>query len=293
MTINRILLLCGAAFAVSSFTPATAQEQTDSILEIRLIDGSTLYGVLLDDSEHDAETAHIRLLSGDEMLIARARIRTISPAAGPLREGEFWRDDPNLTRLFFAPTARTMPKGGGYIAAYELLFPFVAVGVSDNLLLAGGTPIFGDIIDDRVVYFAPKLRVFSSERTDSALGGFLFTEVGNEYSNFNAGALYGVLTRSTSDRAVSLGVGAAYDDDGFLDEPIVMLGAAFRVSRTIKLITENYFIPDVSLITFGPRFFGERLSADLGIGLFIENRDVFTVPIVNFVYVWQARADCR
>jgi hypothetical protein len=81
MTIRRILLLCGAAFAVSSFTPATAQEQTDSILEIRLIDGSTLYGVL---------------------------------------------------------------------------------------------------------------------------------------------------TRGTSDRAVSLGVGAAYDDDGFLDEPIVLLGAEFR-----------------------------------------------------------------
>ena len=138
MTINRILLLCGAAFAVNSFTPATAQEQTDSILEIRLIDGSTLYGVL---------------------------------------------------------------------------------------------------------------------------------------------------TRGTSDRAVSLGVGVAYDDDGFLDEPIVMLGAEFRVSRTIKLITENYFIPDVGLITFGPRFFGERPSADLGIGLFVEDSDVFTVPIVNFVYV--------
>ena len=60
-----------------------------------------------------------------------------------------------------------------------------------------------------------------------------------------------------------------------------------RVSRTIKLITENYFTSDRSLSSIGVRFFGERLSADLGVALFVDEGDVSpTLPIVNFVCVW-------
>lgn len=283
MTTKRIALLYCTALTLSPPAPIAAQDVPDSIQEIMLVDGSRLYGVVLDDSD----PVHVRLLGGDEMLIARARVREISPASGQVRDGEFWRNDPNLTRLFFAPTARTMPKGDGYVAAYELLFPFVAAGVTDNLLVAAGTPLFGDLDEDRVVYLAPKLRLFSSGLTDFAIGGFFFHEVGNSFSGLEYGALYGVLTRGTPDRAVSLGAAAVYDEDGFRDEALVMLGAEMRVSRTIKLITESYLMPDRSLTSLGVRFFGERLSADLGLALFVDEGDVSpTLPIVNFVYVW-------
>ena len=79
-------------------------------------------------------------------------------------------------------------------------------------------------------------------------------------------------------------VGAGYDEDGFLDTPVAMLGGEYRVSRTIKLITENYLTSEVSLFTLGPRFFGERLSADSGIGFTVDDSEVFTVPMVNSVY---------
>jgi len=283
MTIKRITLLCCTALTLTSTAPVAAQEVSDSIEEILLVDGSRLYGVLLDDSD----PIHVRLLGGDEMLIARARVRGISPARGQVRDGEFWRDDPNLTRLFFAPTARTMPKGKGYVAAYELLFPFVAVAVTNSLLVAAGTPLFGNLDEERVVYLAPKLGLYSNGLTDFAIGGFFFHEVGNSFSGLEYGALYGVLTRGTPDRAVLLAAGAVYDEDGFRDEAIVMLGAEMRVSRTIKLITENYFTSVRSLSSIGVRFFGERLSADLGVALFVDEGDVSpTLPIVNFVRVW-------
>ena len=282
MKTKRILLCLGAAFMLLAPAPITAQELADSIQEIRLVDGSTLYGVVLDD----ADPLRIRLLSGDEMLIARARVREMKPALGHLENGEFWRDDPNLTRLFFAPTARTMPQGKGYIANYELFFPFVAVGVTDNLLVAGGTHLFGDLTDDRVVYLAPKLRLFSNGATDFAIGGFFLKEIGNTFSDIDFGALYGVLTSGTPDRAISLAVGAGYDEHGFVERAVVMFGAEMRVSRTLKLVTENYLLPEVSLLSFGPRFFGERLSADLGIGFAVDDGEVYTLPIVNFVYVW-------
>jgi hypothetical protein len=124
MTIKRIALLCCAALTLNPVAPVAAQGAPDSIQKILLVDGSRLYGVLLNDSD----PIHVRILGGDEILIARAHVREISPASGKVRDGECWRNDPNLTRIFFAPTARTMPKGDGYIAAYELLFLFVAVG---------------------------------------------------------------------------------------------------------------------------------------------------------------------
>ena len=32
--------------------------------------------------------------------------------------------DPNATRLLFAPTARMLPRGGGYLGDYEVVMPF-------------------------------------------------------------------------------------------------------------------------------------------------------------------------
>ena len=72
----------------------------------------------------------------------------------------------------------------------------------------------------------------------------------------SVGALYGVLTRGSSDQAVTLGVGVAYDDDGFFDQPVVMVGGEFRLSRTIKLVAENYFIPDAASCLSNPAFLG-------------------------------------
>ena len=42
-----------------------------------------------------------------------------------LKKGEYWFPNPNTTRLFFAPTARTLEKGDGYFADYYLFFPLL------------------------------------------------------------------------------------------------------------------------------------------------------------------------
>jgi hypothetical protein len=56
----------------------------------------------------------------------------------------------------------------------------------------------------------------------------------------------------------------------------------------LKLITENYVLPgrDV-LLSFGPRSFGERLSADVGLLLPITDGSLdVALPLVNFVWNW-------
>ena len=43
--------------------------------------------------------------------------------------------------MFFAPTARTLEHGKGYVADYYLFFPIVAYGVTDRITVAGGMSI--------------------------------------------------------------------------------------------------------------------------------------------------------
>ncbi|MFH2031255.1 MAG: hypothetical protein ABIJ40_11660, partial [Bacteroidota bacterium] len=60
------------------------------------------------------------------------------------------------------------------------------------------------------------------------------------------------------------GLGWGYVDDELADSPILLIGAEFQASNSIKLITENWILPQdsPSIISFGIRFFGDYLAAD-------------------------------
>jgi energy-converting hydrogenase Eha subunit B len=63
-----------------------------------------------------------------------------------------------------------------------------------------------------------------------------------------------------------------------------MVGGEHRVSRRIKLVTENYVFPDGGLVSGGVRFLGERLSVDLGLVSPVGAGGFVAVPMVNFVW---------
>ena len=240
------------------------------------------FGRVLDASD----PATFRLVAGIEIQVPHADVRSLSIARARVRQGAFWRADPNRTRLFFGPTARTLPAGGGYFSVFELVMPFLSFGVTDRLILSGGTPLFfGGDEGERIFWFAPKLCLASNARTDLAVGVLAFSTIGGDGS---AGILYGVVTSGGPDSAISLGLGYGWVDGDLADNPAIMLGGETRVGRRTKFITENYLLPsgDV-LLSFGPRFFGERLSADLGLLLpFVDGSLDVALPLVNFVWNW-------
>ena len=88
--------------------------------------------------------------------------------------------------------------------------------------------------------------------------------------------------------AFTVGAGYAYErsgedgDDG--GSPLLMVGGERRVSRRIKLVTENYVFNDGGLVSGGVRFLGERLSVDLGLVTPIGAGEFVAVPILNFVW---------
>jgi hypothetical protein len=203
-----------------------------------------------------------------------------------------WSVDPNSTRLFFAPTARPLAKGEGYISSYFLFFPMVAYGVTDKVTLAGGTPIIPGLTG-RMWYLAPKVTLLDRGRGSFAVGALGFFAPFEEESG-SVGILYGAGTFGSPDNALTLGAGWGYytfDGEGDIaNRPVIVVGGERRITRNMKLVTENWlgFNSGVSgLATAGVRFIGGRLSADLGLGGAIGTSDVgCCLPLANVVWTF-------
>ena len=257
---------------------------SDTVVEVRLAEGSILYGRIV---AIDGDRITIEMESGTRIEVDRSQIRSIRRTASRMVQGERWEEDPNATRLFFGPTGRSLGRGTGYFAVYELVMPFLSYGITDRVSVSGGTPVIPGLTGE-LFYFAPKVTVFSGSGVDLAAGAIAFAMASEDES---LGLLYGVGTFGSTDNAVTLGVGIPFivgDEDDIADRAVMMLGFESRTTRRTKFIGESYFVPGESggIVALGMRFFGERLSADAGVGVLIGDDSGCCVPIVNFVYVF-------
>ena len=184
----------------SSTKPATTQT-----IALRLTNGSVLYGTVQAES---ADEVTVLTVSGATVTVPRARIASLRPATGKVVRGEFIAADPNATRLFFAPTARSLPRGHGYVADYQFLMPSVQVGITDRFSVGAGTPLlFLDGVSKNPLWFTPKLQLTRGARTSTAVGVMHLTAFGDASS---LGFAYAVATSGDTDNAVTAGVGWAY-----------------------------------------------------------------------------------
>ncbi len=99
------------------------------------------------------------------------------------------------------------------------------------------------------------------------------------------GILYGVSTFGSLDHSFTFGLGYGYVEDELADKPMIVLGGETRTSRSVSLVTENWIVPELDnpIISFGLRFFGEKLSADFAI-IFPMEEEVTIFPYIDFVY---------
>lgn len=289
--------------------PAIPLVVGDSILEIRLRDGSTLIARV---EAVDGDRIVLRTESGARIEVERSQIRSAAPVRGTVRDGEVWLEDPNRTRLFFGPTGRSLRAGEGYVGAFELLLPFVAVGITDQVTLAGGTPIVPGAMGE-VAYLAPKVRLLASERVHLSSGVLAFFNLSAERDETDVvGIAFGAGTWGSDDHALSAAAGWGFAGSDVQNRPAFMLGGETRLSRRIKLLSENYLISyenrvyepvpgsadpyaeppsrveveRLGLLSVGVRFFGERLAGDLGLGMSAGGGEgaMCCIPLVNVVY---------
>lgn len=284
MSLIRVLILMLLLLCLPA-APVCGQERPveirrpapDEIQELTLQDGSVVFGRVADTGD----PMTFQLISGVEMRIPVSEVRSLRTARGEEVDGEFWTEDPNRTRLFFGPTARGLPAGEGYLAVYEIVMPFLGIAVTDRFILAGGTPLFFGGGGSRPFWIAPKFTFLDTGNTQVAAGVLSFV-----VEDESAGLIYGVLTRGGTRKSLSAGIGYGYVNDNLADTPALMIGGETRLSRRVKLLTENYWLPsgDGGLISFGPRFFGDRLSADLGLVMPVGGDEFFAFPLINFVW---------
>lgn len=191
--------------------------------------------------------------------------------------------DVNTTRLFFGPTARSLPKGQVYLGVYEFFMPFVQVGVTDRFSIGGGTPLLVGFEDfERPFWVTPKLQILDTGKTQVAAGVFHAFDS----SSSGGGIAYGVVTRGDQNASFTGGAGMAYTVDGGR-AAVVMIGGDARVRRNMKVMTENYLWQGGDgVLTGGVRFLGDHLSADVGLAFPIGAGEFFAFPVVNFVYVF-------
>jgi hypothetical protein len=275
-----VVTLAAGTADVAGAQPATRIEVPAAGVtqEIILSDGTRAYGRV----EQVAEgRVRFRTVDGAMLEVDATQVSHLSPADGRVVRGDYWRADPNPTRLFFGPTGRSLRRGDTYMGVYEVVLPFVQVGVTDRFSAGGGTPLmFGDG-GSHPFWLTPKMQVIDTGSTGVAIGVMHMLADGEQL-----GIAYGVVTQGSTDSAVTVGAGYGYatlDDDGG-GGPVLMLGGEHRVHRGLKVVSENYAFQGGGILSAGVRFLGERLSADLGLAVPLGAGEAFVFPVVNFVW---------
>jgi uncharacterized membrane protein len=279
---GRRLLIWTAAL-LGAALPAAAQDETPPVA-VALADGSRLVGRIV---EEDAEALTIATESGLRVRIERAKVVSIERVLPRAARG-----DPHDSRLMFAPSGRPLRRGDGYFSDHYVVFPGVAYGLTDHVGVGGGVSIVPGVgLDEQLFYFAPQVGARFSDRF-AATAGALYARGGE---GFAAAIVFGVAALGSSDRSLSVGIGlgGARDGDGedfrWRDEPILMFGGKLRLSNNLALVSENWIFvgSPASEQPFGLalRFFGDRLSADVGVILVGEVlEEGFPVPWLSFSY---------
>lgn len=253
---------------------------SDTLYAVELVDGSVLYARISGSSVGGRVV--IVTSGGARLELEPSQIRAIRPATGRVVEGEYWPEDASATRLFFTATGRSLRAGQAYVGTYLIILPFVAVGITDRFTFAAGAPVLTGEFEP--FYVAPKLQLVRTANAELSVGTLAFF-----FHDENVGIAYGVGTFGNPDGALTLGLGFGYSGTDFSSQPVAMVGGETRVSRRVKLLTENYFLPGETGLVFsgGIRFVGDRLSTDVGMaGAAGDGDSACCVPLINFSYAF-------
>ena len=258
---------------------------TTLVHRVRMLDGTTFIGRIVAVS---AASFTITTSSGT-FTVDRLRIDTVTEVgAERVRRGVIWDANTHQTRLLFSPTAFPLDRGEGYYANFWLFLSTVAVGVTDRFTVGAGLTTFPTSdITANMFFFLPKFTVVQRERFAAAVGALAMSVPGWDAERVSLGIVYGVTTFGEPDGHLTLGAGWGYVEDRIADRPVLTVGGLKRTSRSIALITENWIFPSDegfrALTTYGFRFLGERLSADLAFGNFIGGGATILVPGIPLV----------
>jgi len=275
---RSLLLACACALAALARPAATGAQSTGPVLAvaadtslrqlITLRDGSAVLGRI---TQAWGDSARVESMAGT-LTLRKANVKSVKVvSSSSIHDGVYWPEDPNATRLFFAPTARMLHRGEGYVANHWLFIMDGYGGITDRFTLGGTMSLLpsDNFLKNNVYFLSPKIGLSQGERFNTAVGAWIggapFSDAAGSVNTF--GIAYGVATWGGPDAAVTLGGGYGFAEGKLARNPMVMAGATRRLSRRVSFVTENWIFPNVEdhpLVSAGIRTIGDKLSWDFG-----------------------------
>ena len=287
--INRIVLV----FAFILFITTAFGQLTKGIVKGMLVEVETKDGMNILGTVEKVEDGTITLSHENygEMSLATKRIKSIEHIRkDQMKGGDYWHENKNYSRNFYAPTGMGLKKGDGYYQNIELVWNHFAYAFSDYFTLG----------------FDFEVASILARFNDADFGGFFpimgitpkFSFPVNDKFHVGAGALFVIIpfdgteffslpyvvgTFGNKDKNFTIGYGVplANELDSFIS--VIMVSGQTRVSRSIALVSENWIgFGDGGSIyagVHGLRYIGKKVTWDFGLILAGGEGEFFVSPI--------------
>jgi len=252
--------------------------------------------------------------------IPRQLISSKEKEQGLIKDGVFYRADPNYSRLLFAQTGRMLGKGDYYVTNHYLFVPGVTYGITDWFSCGAGG-IFMPFYQWETVFVAPKIgKTFSDKFAFST--GTMHMYSPSDYNEV-FGLVYAMGTYGRPDRNITAGIGIhyikfkrniynKYQINGtwhreymgekvewkLTERPVIIIGGNLRLSKNVSLVSENWLFAgdwlwgdnDFRLkeMPFGIalRYFSKHAAIDFGLILipFVLKESHLPIQWLSFGY---------
>ena len=271
-------------FSVRGQEPKILSEAMDSTktYQIELMDGSEFIGTIL---TKDSDVVEISTSSIPRIRLFRNTIKKMKVIENKMViRGATAMPNPNPTRYFFAPSAFNLKKGEGYYQNTYLLLNSLNYGITDHFSIGASMEVISTFstigMDWSPIWMVTPKVGFEVMKNVNVGAGLLLAGMG-----FRDGfqLAYGLVTYGNTENNVTLAVSTGWANGEYMQHPPITLNGMFRMGRRNAFITENWIVPDLgSLYSYGVRFFGSKISVDLG---FLNNKDIMDVLLIGIPYV--------
>lgn len=242
-------------------------DKIDSLIRIETNDGNEYIGEIVSEDSLKVRINTEKL--GEISILKKDIVRMVSPGITKKVDGEYWQENPQSTRYFWAPNGYALKPGEAYYQNVWVMFNQVVFGVTNNFSLGGGTlPLFIFGGAPTPVWITPKISLpLENDKVNIGIGALLGTIIGE--TNATYGILYGTSTFGSRDKNLSLGLGYGYAGGEMAKTPIFNVSGLVRTGNRGYFISENYFFTDGDstfiMFSFGGRRIIKKAGLDFGV----------------------------
>ncbi len=269
---------------------ALPEALTEEMTLVETRDDNQFIGIM-DDSDPDKVVIQTRTMG--KVSIQRNKILRIQPlTATVIRTDELWRNNINYYRNIMAPTAIGMRKNEGNIRNTDILFTAATYGISKHWSAEVGFDLTSvlTISQPNLLYCMPQYHRQISEKSYMAFGTYIGTHSENSrlldpngfFTTEKKGVTdivpFSTFTYGTTENNLTFGVGYRFMNGKLSQNPVIMAGGQYRLSRNWMLVGEvmNQKLssglrdpdnPEVlfPIMNFGVRYLTRRYVFDFGI----------------------------